>query len=84
MPLGGAESERALVLTTRKADTQVALRVLSEAGIATSVCGDMTQLVWELSVGAVNAAASHADGQHDGGRISNGDNNAVRNEAHRP
>ena len=52
MPLGGAESERALVLTTRKADTQVALRVLSEAGIATSVCGDMTQLVRELSVGA--------------------------------
>jgi two-component sensor histidine kinase len=52
MPLGGAESGRAIILTTRLADSQVAVRVLNEAGIASSVCGDAAQLVRELSFGA--------------------------------
>ena len=52
MPLGGAESGRAIILTTRLADSQVAVRVLNEAGIASSVCGDAAQLVRELSLGA--------------------------------
>jgi two-component sensor histidine kinase len=41
-----------MVLTTRQADAQVAVRVLSEAGIPTSVCGDAAQLARELSTGA--------------------------------
>ena len=52
MPLGGAESERGIVLTTRAADSQVAVRLLSEAGIPSSVCVDGAQLVRELSFGA--------------------------------
>src|SRR4029078_5949939 len=52
MPLGGAESGRAIILTTRLADSQVSVRVLNEAGIASSVCGDAAQLVRELSFGA--------------------------------
>ena len=52
MPLGGAESGRAIVLTTRRADAQVAVRVLNEAGIPSSVCGDAAQLIRELSSGA--------------------------------
>ena len=52
MPFGGINSQRALILTARHADSEVASRVLREAGEAAHVCHNTPQLVEELTRGA--------------------------------
>jgi len=50
--MGGAASERALVLTPRGRDASVASAMLSEAGIRCQTCGSMGDLIRYLSEGA--------------------------------
>jgi two-component sensor histidine kinase len=51
MPLGGPNSERALVLALRRRDGEVARRVLSEAGFVALVCEDADHLAREMRRG---------------------------------
>ncbi len=52
MSRDGPLSLRALVLTPSGRDGEIAAAILSEAGVATTVCGDLPQLVAALSKGA--------------------------------
>ena len=52
MSEGGPLSLRALVLTPNGRDGEIAAKILGEAGVPTTVCGDLHQLVTCLSEGA--------------------------------
>jgi len=52
MSAGGALSARALVLTPNGRDSEIAAAILGEAGVPTTVCGDLTDLVSGLGAGA--------------------------------
>jgi signal transduction histidine kinase len=49
---GGPLSLRALLLTPNGRDGEIAAAILNEAGVATTICGDLHQLVAALSEGA--------------------------------
>lgn len=55
MPLGGALSERVLILAPRGRDGEIAATLLREAGWPTLVCADLAQLCIELDGGAAFA-----------------------------
>ena len=55
MPRGGPHSERILILAPRGRDGAVAAKLLQEAGQATLICDDVTQLCVELERGAAVA-----------------------------
>jgi signal transduction histidine kinase len=52
MSQGGALSTRALVLTPNGRDGEIAEAILGEAGVPTTLCGDLPQLVAGLEAGA--------------------------------
>ena len=55
MPLGGAESERVLILAPHGRDAEVASNLLRESGRFTCICSDLTDLSAELERGAAFA-----------------------------
>jgi two-component sensor histidine kinase len=52
MPFGGPNSERILILAPQGRDSEVASKLLQEAGWATLVCSDVARLSEELTKGA--------------------------------
>jgi two-component sensor histidine kinase len=52
MPLGGPNSERVLILTTRRRDADVAHRLLAEGGFPALVCDSAANLTREMRKGA--------------------------------
>lgn len=54
MPLGGPNSERSLILTLRRRDVELALRLLNEAGFSAKACTDIHELMHELRSGTAS------------------------------
>jgi two-component sensor histidine kinase len=52
MPFGGLNSERILILAPRGRDSEVASKLLQEAGWPTLVCSDVARLSEEIALGA--------------------------------
>jgi two-component sensor histidine kinase len=52
MPFGGPTSERILVLTSRKRDSELACQLFNEAGLSPRACVDDEQLIKEMRAGA--------------------------------
>ena len=48
MPYGGPDSERALILSSRRRDAEVAAQLLKEASFAVEICTDIPHLLREL------------------------------------